>query len=286
MADPADPQGTVPDSTSPPPPSEPHAGAGATGAGPPGDAPTGEAAVDPGAIPAPGSPTWPDYLRRVATTTPSPRRHELHRAADALRIIIGRLHGSPAPIDELAAVATELEGLAERLQAFPGRSLYEGFSEAPLAGRDPHAFFDHSPMLGRANPLAPPVRLWEAGGVMHGTATFGAAYEGPPGCVHGGYVAAAFDEVLGSTQSLAGRPGMTARLAVDYRSPTPLHAELTFEARVTEVTGRRTFTHGWLYAGDRLCAEAEGLFVAIDFEKMRALRAEREERLPPGPGGR
>jgi acyl-coenzyme A thioesterase PaaI-like protein len=251
----------------------------------PPDAAVANAGVDPsvdmGSVAAPGSPTWPDYLREFATMTPSPRRHELHRTADALRVIVGRLHGSAAPIDELAAVATELEALAERLQAFPGRSLYEGFGEAPLAGRDPHAFFDHSPMLGRANPLAPPVRLWEDGGIMRGTATFGAAYEGPPGCVHGGYVAAAFDEVLGSTQSLAGRPGMTARLSVDYRSPTPLHTELSFEARVTEVTGRKTFTHGTLRAGDRLCAEGVGLFIAIDFAKMRALRVEREERLPP-----
>ncbi|MFP3900556.1 MAG: PaaI family thioesterase [Acidimicrobiia bacterium] len=247
-------------------------------------APPADPPEPPGEFPAPGSPSWPDHLRTLATAPPSPRRQELHRTADALRVIVNRLHGSPAPVDELAAVAAELEELAHRLQAFPGRSLYEGFGEAPLAGRDPHAFFDHSPVLGRANPLAPPVQLWAAEGVMYGSATFGAAYEGPPGCVHGGYVAAAFDEVLGSTQSLAGRPGMTARLAVDYRSPTPLHTELSFEARVTEVTGRKTFTHGTLRAGDRLCAEADGLFVAIDFEKMRALRAARDDRIPPDDG--
>ena len=38
--------------------------------------------------------------------------------------------------------------------------------------------------------------------------TFGSAYEGPPGCVHGGFVAAAFDEVLGFVQSLGGQPGL------------------------------------------------------------------------------
>ena len=99
--------------------------------------------------------------------------------------------------------------------------MYEGFAEAANAG-EPFGFFDHSPMLGRANPLAPPIRLWLEGDRILGTATFGAAYEGPPGCVHGGYVAAAFDEVLGSTQSLSGSPGMTGRLTVHYRKPTPL----------------------------------------------------------------
>jgi acyl-coenzyme A thioesterase PaaI-like protein len=232
---------------------------------------------------APGSATWPDFLSQAATAEPSPRRAEMHRMGDALRRIVHRLHGSPAPDHELAAAADELERLAERLDAFPGGSLYEGFGEAPLAGRDPHAFFDHSPMLGRANPLAPPIELWGDGDVMRGRATFGAAYEGPPGCVHGGYIAAAFDEVLGSAQSLGGRPGMTARLTVNYRSPTPLHTELAFAARVVDVDGRKTFTEGTLHAGDRLCAEGEGLFVAIDLSKMSEMQRRRDAAFgPPG----
>lgn len=247
----------------------------------PADLPDG---VDPGRIAAPGSASWPEHLRAFAAAQPSPRRAELHRTGDALRRIVHRLHGSPAPDGELAAVADELERLAVRLDAFPGGSLYEGFGESPLAGSDPHAFFDHSPMLGRANPLAPPVELWADGEVMRGRATFGSAYEGPPGCVHGGYIAAAFDEVLGSTQSLAGSPGMTGRLTVHYRSPTPLHEELLFAARVVEVSGRKTFTHGTLHAGDRLCAEGEGLFIAIDFSRVADMQRRRDEAFGPHEG--
>jgi acyl-coenzyme A thioesterase PaaI-like protein len=228
----------------------------------------------------PGSEGWSDLLTEYASTPPSPRRAELHRTGDALRRIVHRLHGSLAAAGELADVADDLERLARRLDDLTMGSMYEGFGESPLAGADPHAFFDHSPMLGRANPLAPPIELWPDGKVMRGRVTFEAAYEGPPGCVHGGYVAAAFDEVLGSTQSLGGRPGMTGRLTIHYRSPTPLRTELTFAARVVEVTGRKTLTHGTLHAGDRLCAEAEGLFIAIDFAKMLELRAERERRFP------
>jgi acyl-coenzyme A thioesterase PaaI-like protein len=221
---------------------------------------------------------WTRLLHDYATEAPSPRRIELHRTGEALRRIVHRLHGSRAGADDLRPIADELEELAARLDALPGGSMYEGFGESPLAGRDPHAFFDHSPMLGRANPLAPPIELWEEDDAMHGRVTFGGAYEGPPGCVHGGYVAAAFDEVLGSTQSLGGRPGMTGRLTVHYRSPTPLRTELRFTGRVVQVSGRKTTTHGTLHAGDRLCAEAEGLFVAIDFRKLVELRAERERR--------
>jgi acyl-coenzyme A thioesterase PaaI-like protein len=238
--------------------------------------------LPPGVV-TPGSAAWPAELRKLAAQPTTPRRVQAHRVGNALRRIVDRLHGSPAPIDELAAAAEELERLAGRLEAFPGGSIYEGFAESPLAGPDPAAFFDHSPMLGRANPLAPPLELWADGDVMFGRATFGAAYEGPPGCVHGGYVAAAFDEVLGSTQSLAGRPGMTARLSVDYRSPTPLHTELAFAGRVVGIEGRKTFTRGTVHAGDRLCAEAEGLFVAIDFNRMAELRRQRDEAFGPGP---
>jgi acyl-coenzyme A thioesterase PaaI-like protein len=240
-----------------------------------------ETPAEPTGFVGPGSPEWPDWLRRSAAAPVSPRRAELHRMGDALRRIIDRLHGSPAPDEELAAAADALERLADRLDAFPGGSLYEGFSESPLAGRDPHAFFDHSPMLGRANPLAPPIELWADDDVMRGRVTFGSAYEGPPGCAHGGYVAAAFDEVLGSTQSLAGRPGMTGRLTINYRTPTPLHTELLFAARVVEVSGRKTFTHGTLHAGDRLCAEAEGLFIAIDFTKVIEMQRRRDEAFGP-----
>lgn len=235
----------------------------------------------------PNSREWGKRLSELATAPPTPRRAELHRTGDALRTIVDRLHGSDAPVAELSAVADELERLAARLDAFPSGSIYEGFSEATLAGGDPHAFFDHSPMLGRANPLAPPLVLRAEGKVMHATATFGAAYEGPPGCVHGGYVAAAFDELLGSAQSLGGRPGMTGNLSIDYRSPTPLHTELHFAGWVDRVEGRKTFTVGTLHAGDRLCAEARGLFIAIDVRKYMELRREREERIggrPPEDG--
>ena len=57
---------------------------------------------------------------------------------------------------------------------------------------------------------------------------------------------------------------MTGRLTVHYRSPTPLHTELALEGRIDRVDGRKTFCIGTIHAGDRLCAEAEGLFVAVD----------------------
>lgn len=234
---------------------------------------------DPGAgasIDAPGSPGWAARINDLRAAEPSPRRAELHRLADGVRGVLHRLVQTSAPIELIAEVADDLERAVARLSRHQSASIYEGFAEAANAG-EPFGFFDHSPMLGRANPLAPPIELELVGDRMHGRATFGAAYEGPPGCVHGGFVAAAFDEVLGSTQSLSGAPGMTGRLTVHYRSPTPLHTELRFEGALESVTGRKILTKGWLWAGEVLCAEAEALFISIDFEKFAELKHRRDE---------
>jgi len=227
----------------------------------------------------PGSAGWAHLLSELREAEQSPRRTELRRLADGVRAVMHRLVQTSAPLPLISEAADELERLAARFEEHPNASIYEGFAESANAG-EPFAFFDHSPMLGMANPLAPPIELWlgEDGEHMVGRATFGAAYEGPPGCVHGGYVAAAFDEVLGSTQSLSGTPGMTGRLTVHYRAPTPLHTELRFEGRIDQVDGRKIHTVGTLRAGGLLCAEAEALFISMNYEKFADLKARREER--------
>ena len=113
--------------------------------------------------------------------------------------------------------------------------------------------------------------------VVVGEVTYGAAYEGPPSCVHGGFIAAGFDEVLGFAQALTGRPGMTARLEVQYRSPTPLHQPLRYEGRIDRVEGRKIFAVGTLHHGDTLCAEAQALFVSMNPEVFQRLMQAREE---------
>jgi acyl-coenzyme A thioesterase PaaI-like protein len=207
------------------------------------------------------------------------RRVELRRVADAMRVIIERLVATGAPTDVIADAADELERVAASFKELVGGRDYLGFAEAANAGGERFASFEHSPFIGRANPLAPPITLEDVDGVVHGQATFGSAYEGPPGCVHGGYVAAAFDEVLGAAQSLSGNPGMTGTLTVRYRSPTPLHTELRFVGELVRVEGRKIFTEGRLLAGDRLCAEAEAVFISLKLERFLSLIADRDERV-------
>jgi len=199
------------------------------------------------------------------------------RLADAMRLVIDRLVPSNAPEAELRTAAEALERYAEQLKKHPRLERVMGHAETATAG-NVAAFFDQSPLIGLANPLAPPIRISRSGETSAlGTATFGTAYEGPPGSVHGGFVAAAFDEVLGFVQSLGGNPGFTGTLKIIYRAPTPLHTELRFTCELDRVEGRKTFCVGQLYAGELLCAEAEGIFVKAKEGKLEALQARRAE---------
>jgi acyl-coenzyme A thioesterase PaaI-like protein len=184
---------------------------------------------------------------------------------------------------QLVAQAAAL--LAERDH---GRE-YEG-GEGSLTEYQHRTHLDYSPLVGGLNPLAPPMALTMHTDYIEATVTYGLAYEGPPGCLHGGLVAAGFDEVLGFAQALGGQPGMTGRLTVNYRSPTPLFQPVRYVCRFDRREGRKIFASGELrvIADDRLCAEAEGLFVSMRAEVFEALMRLRgggvgaAEPLPPG----
>lgn len=211
------------------------------------------------------------------------------RLATAMRLVIERLVPSNAPTSELSEAADALERYAEALKGHPRLRDARLYAESANAG-DVGAFFDQSPLIGLANPLAPPLTIGRKDAThAHASGVFGSAYEGPPGSVHGGFVAAAFDEVLGYVQSLSGQPGMTGTLTVRYRKPTPLHTPLLFEAELLRVEGRKIFTSATLTAEGVLRAEAEAIFISFRAGVMQELleaRSERESRLglPHTPG--
>ena len=202
------------------------------------------------------------------------RRSEARRLGETLRLVIDRVVATRAPVDDLREAIVAVEGVAALLEGWPQGALFEGFAESATSG-DPQAFLDNSPIMGKANPLAPPLTLTPADGRVTGHCRFGRAYEGPPGHVHGGYIAAAFDEVLGMVQAMTGNPGMTGTLTVRFRAPTPLHADLRFEGELDRVEGRKIFTAGRLFHDEVLCAEAEAVFVSIDFARMAELDRQR-----------
>ena len=115
----------------------------------------------------------------------------------------------------------------------------------------------------------------------HGEAVEHAAHAGhaarvgkmAPTCVHGGIIAALFDEVMGAANLLGEHPGMTGTLTVRYRRPTPLLAPLGIVARFTGSERRKVFTWAGLYHDGALTAEAEGIFITMEPNRLLDIAA-------------
>ncbi len=203
------------------------------------------------------------HIRTEERSENDKRRIEI---AKEVRTVIDQLLATSAPVEELERTQAIINQAVALLKSRSHSHDYEGPSEGSLAPLN--SFLDRSPIIGGINPLSVPM-LMEIDGdggtesTVVGHATFPAAYEGPPGCVHGGFIAAYFDEVLGMAQSLSGNPGMTVNLTVDYRAPTPLKQPVIFRGRVVSIDGRKISVAGTLHHGETLCAEAKGLFVSM-----------------------
>lgn len=187
------------------------------------------------------------------------QQRELRRLANALRGLIESSVALTAPLATLTALADDAEALGARAAGFAGQRPFPRYS-APVDG-DLDTILPWGVISGPYNPLAAPVSMSMEGGRAIGTARFGLAYEGPPGGVHGGVVAAVWDQVLAYACMLQGSPGHTATFTTHFRAITPLHQELRFEAWVERSEGRRIHAHGRCRAGDTLVSEAEGMFI-------------------------
>ena len=202
----------------------------------------------------------------IRTEQRSPTDELRIQIAQELRGVFDELLATSAPVEELERTRAIINQAVSLLRSRPHSHNYEGPAEGSLAPMN--TFLDRSPIIGAINPLSVPMRMdiegdGGSGSTIVGHATFAAAYEGPPGCVHGGFIAAYFDEVLGMAQSLSGNPGMTVNLTVDYRAPTPLKQPVVFRGRVVSIEGRKISVAGTLHHGETLCAEAKGLFVSM-----------------------
>jgi acyl-coenzyme A thioesterase PaaI-like protein len=198
----------------------------------------------------------------------SPARVEL---AAMTRRFVDTILTVPADEAALTMVAAEVERMIGELEAnAPGPEA----ASRPLERRHDD-YLPRSPLVGQLNVVSPPFAWEMVDGRLHAHGMFGPAHEGPPGYVHGGWVALAFDEALGITNVASDHPGMTARLTIRYRRPTPLHVDLVLDCAIEKVDGRRVHTSGRLLHGETVTAEAEGIFVNIGAERALEYFGER-----------
>jgi hypothetical protein len=183
------------------------------------------------------------------------------RVADAIKQLTEVLVTSSPSVEKMHAIAEQLEATATGFGESPriyGRS---DWAESGVHGSFGQISHELNPLAGWSNPIAPPINSWTEGDVAKATCECGWAYEGPPGSIHGGYVAAIFDQFLGMAQLIGGQPGMTGYLHINYHNRSPLNTKISLEGRLVKIEGRKTIMRGEMYAEGVMTASAEGLFV-------------------------
>lgn len=119
-----------------------------------------------------------------------------------------------------------------------------------------------NPVIGLRNPIAPPLVITrDADDRCLAEFELGAAYEGPPGHVHGGMSALVLDHILGEAASGGlTKPNFTGTISCRYVRATPL-GRLRAEAYIDRVEGVKTYARGFIADADGICVEADGVFI-------------------------
>ena len=97
--------------------------------------------------------------------------------------------------------------------------------------------------------------------------TVPARYQGYPGIVHGGIIAAMLDEVISRTIFRGDPPRLvvTAQLTIRYRRPVPVETKLRLAGWVERDSGKVIKVAGTIHnLNGALLAEAEGLLMEVD----------------------
>lgn len=164
--------------------------------------------------------------------------------------------GDPELEADLAWATQTADAIKQRLARHGrGRELHTG------EGDDGRHYYVRGALVGPHHPMHLPIEIETRDHKTVGRVSFDLVWEGPPGCVHGGYVSYLYDCIMGHHNIECGIPGMTGTLTVRYRKPTPLYTDLEFEVTTVRSSGRKILDHAEVRAGDTLLSEADGLFI-------------------------
>lgn len=186
---------------------------------------------------------------------------ELLTLVERVRGLVDAVAHTEADAAELAAAGQAVTDLTERLTT-RRRQVGTLFSRVRSDGGTEYGTLANS-VSGPLNPIAPPLELRADGEGVFGEVTLPGVYEGPPGCVHGGWLAALLDQAVGDAVGRRGILCMTGNLNVDYRKPTPLNAPLTIAARVTGTERRKVFVSGEIRHNGTVTAECTAIMVQL-----------------------
>jgi acyl-coenzyme A thioesterase PaaI-like protein len=113
------------------------------------------------------------------------------------------------------------------------------------------------------------LRTASAGGVVQSQFTVSDGHQGAPGLAHGGVLAAALDEALGTAAWMLGSRYVTGRLETDFLSPVPVGSTVHLRSWCTGVDGRKAYleAEGRIGSPDGpMAVRAAALFIEVPEE--------------------
>ena len=192
----------------------------------------------------------PEWVQRNPGLRGGSEYADLHHAHRALQNL---LTGASLPAD----VSKDITDRLDEIAAIAAQH------QVPEADRNDGWRPD---LPGRGMPLMPAYYIDSETDVkLSGRVTFGRFFLGGNAAVHGGSHPLLFDDVLGRVMNHHRSPvARTAKLTVNYRRVTPIGIELTFDATVDSIDGRKRYGTARLYDPDgNVCADADALFLEL-----------------------
>lgn len=139
--------------------------------------------------------------------------------------------------------------------------------DAPAPGELLGAHYEHCFGCGGGQPHGLHLEARAGAGVtVTAEFTVRPAHQGAPGLAHGGVLATALDETLGSLNWLLQTIAVTGRLETDFVRPVPVDTVLFLEAEVTAVDGRRIYSRATGRIGGPdgpVAVRADALFIEV-----------------------
>lgn len=192
----------------------------------------------------------------------TPAQAAYHALALSLEQALKALPHVNADVATLQALQAQAETLQQALEARrEAERMFPVYQYRDLSGGI-EWLMPYSPVCGPCNPVAPTLCFQREPGRLVAEACFTVVHEGPPGTVHGGVLAAVYDQIFANANLFNKTGGYTASLTVDFHRPTLLDSPVRFIAWIESVEGRKVRVQGQCHdAQGELLTSGRALFI-------------------------
>ena len=203
----------------------------------------------------------------IPDTLPPGQWSSKRRLAAAVRRLNRLCLATDTPEPVLNAFCDDVEGIVAQLEAQPAHTSQDAFRSGRYF-QNPAPYADRGVLVGWSNPLSPPMKMEWTAPTAVGTVCFDHCHAGIPGMLHGGIVAACFDQVCGYAVVNEGMGAITTELEVRYVRPTPVGQVLRFEAHKVSADDKGMELKGRCLVDGEVTSVCRARFTRVSPEKM------------------